>query len=285
MSRAADMSICESDASPQHDLTSPQYVFARNKNVTSDDLNGFKEEIKSMIQSLWTDHQKEIKNIIPPLLEIKQTITNIENSIALLSAQNLELTHRIADLENKSKDNRKCIALLEERVEHLQMGLRKSNLEIKNVPKKNNESKNDLIEMVMCLSTSIGANLRTEDIKDIYRVRGIKESQTPPIILETSSTLIKTDILKLCRAFNVKTRSKICAKHLGFRTSEDTPVFISEQLTPRGSRLHFLARDLSKSKQYKYCWTAYGKVYVRKTDNSPIIRVKTEAQVQQLMNK
>lgn len=284
MSRATDMSVCESDASPQQDVTSPQYVFARNKNVTSDDFNSFKEEIKNMIKSLWAEQQKDIKNIIPTLLDIKQTNTNIENSIALLSAQNLELTNKITELENKSRDDRNHIAILEERLEHLQMGLRKSNLEIKNVPKKNNESKEDLIEMVLCLSTSIGGNLRKEDIKDIYRVRGKKEPQNPPIILETSSTLIKTNILKLCRAFNIKTKSKICAKHLGFRSSEDTPVFISEQLTQRGSRLHYLARDLAKSKQYKYCWTAYGKVYIRKTDNSPIIRIKSEAHVQHLVN-
>lgn len=238
-----------------------------------------------MIQSLWTEQQKDIKNILPTLLEIKQTNTNIENSIALLTAQNLELTNKITQLENKCKDDREYIILLEEKVEHLQMGLRKTNLEIKNVPKKSNESNEDLIEMVLRLSTTIGGNLRKEDIKDIYRLRGKKEMKNPPIILETSSALLKTDILRRCKAFNVKTKSKICAKHLGFRTSEDTPVFICEQLTPRGSRLHFLARDLAKTQQYKYCWTAYGKVYVRKTDDSPIILIKSEAQVHHLMNK
>lgn len=283
MSNAADMSVCEAGESPQQlELTPPQYVFARNKNVSSEDLQCLKEEIKSMIKSLWAEQQKEIKNITSTLLEIKETNTNIENSIALLSAQNAELASKITHLENKSREDREYIALLEEKVENLQMGQRKTNLEIKNVPKKNDESKEDLIEMVLRLSSTIGGSLRREDITDIYRVRGKKELQNPPIILETSSTLIKTDILKLCKAFNVKTKSKLCAKHLGFRTSEDTPVFISEQLTPRGSRLHFLARDLAKTKQYKYCWTAYGKVYVRKTDSSAIITIKSEAQVHQL---
>lgn len=284
MSAAADMSVCEAGESPQqHELTPPQYVFARNKNVSTEDLLSLKEEIKTMIQSLWAEQQKEFKNFTSTiLLEIKETNTNIENSIASLSAQNLELANKITHLENKCKEDKEYIAILEEKVENLQMGQRKSNLEIKNVPKKNGESKEDLIEMVLRLSSTIGGTLRREDITDIYRVRGKKELQNPPIVIETSSTLIKTDILKLCKAFNVKTKSKLCAKHLGFRTSEDTPVFISEHLTPRGSRLHFLARDLSKSKQYKYCWTAYGKVYVRKTDNSPIITIKSEAQVHQL---
>ncbi|KAL0810240.1 hypothetical protein ABMA28_011021 [Loxostege sticticalis] len=282
------MSVCDADDSRVAHcagaVTPPNYVFARPKVVTTDDLNNFKEEIKNMIGSLWAAHKQETKDIAPTLMEIKQTNSNIESSIALLMGQNQELQNKIFLLESKSKEDREYISLLEERVESLQMGSRKSNFELKNVPRKNSETKDDLVQMALCLSTTIGGNLCRTDIKDMYRVRGKKDTQSPPIVVETSSTLVKNDVLKLCKAFNVKTKSKLCAKHLGFRTNEDTPIFVSEQLTARGSRLHFLARDLAKSKQYKFCWTAYGKIYVRKTDNSPILLIKSEAQVQQLMN-
>lgn len=139
--------------------------------------------------------------------------------------------------------------------------------------------------MVVRLSSTIGGNLQKNDIKDIYRVRGKKEQQNLPIVVETSSAVVKSDILRLSKAINVKTKGKLCAKHLGFRTSEDTPVFISEQLTAKGARLHYLARDLAKSAEYKLCWTAYSKVYVRKTETSQIICIKSEEQVHQLLLK
>lgn len=139
--------------------------------------------------------------------------------------------------------------------------------------------------MVVRLSSTIGGSLQKNDIKDIYRVRGKKEQQNLPIVVETSSAVVKSDILRLSKAFNVKTKGKLCAKHLGFRTSEDTPVFISEQLTAKGARLHYLARDLAKSAEYKLCWTAYSKVYVRKTETSQIICIKSEEQVHQLLLK
>lgn len=60
-------------------------------------------------------------------------------------------------------------------------------------------------------------------------------------------------------------------------------MFISEQLTPKGARLFFLARDLSNTKQYKYCWTSYGRVLVKKDDNSSAIVIKSEAQVHHLL--
>ncbi|CAH2089623.1 unnamed protein product [Euphydryas editha] len=105
------------------------------------------------------------------------------------------------------------------------------------------------------------------------------------IVVGTSSAMVKSDILRLSKAFNIKTKGKLCAKHLGFLTSEDTPIFICEQLTTKGARLYYLARDLAKSAQYKFCWTAYGKVYVRKTETSQVVCIKSEAQVHQLLIK
>ncbi|KAG7296506.1 hypothetical protein JYU34_020280 [Plutella xylostella] len=85
--------------------------------------------------------------------------------------------------------------------------MRKASFEIKNVPKVKNETKQDLIEMVTTLSNNIGCTLSRNDVKDIYRVRGKKEGMSnTPIIVETSSTLLKNDILTMSKTFNAKTR-------------------------------------------------------------------------------
>lgn len=286
------MSVCD-DATDvtqasQLDLTPPTYVFERThaRYVSPEDLGEFKEDITKLIQALGESQKKEVQSILPTLQIIQNSNLNIENSISFLSAQNEELFRKIEQLEKKAKEDKDYIIILEDKLENLQMGCRKSNLEIKNVPRRNNESKEDLVNMALCLSSTIGGQLSKNDIKDIYRVRGKAESNNPPIVLETSSTLLKADILKLCKAYNTTTKGKLCAKHLGARyTNDDIPIYVSEQLTAKGSRLYFRARDLAKSKQYKFCWTSYGRVYVRKTENSPIITIKTELQVDELLNK
>lgn len=247
------------------------------------EFHDFKEEIKQMIISLFSTQEKELREINISQKQIQNTNQNIERSIAFLTAQNEELKKRITTLEGQAVEDRKCMAILEDRIEDLQRGSRKSNIEIKNVPKQKNETKNELTEMILCLSNNIGSTINKSDIKDIFRARGKKDTtQNSTIIIELSSTLLKTDLLKKCKEFNVKQKTKLCAKHLGLRTNEDTPIYISEQLTAKGSRLYYLARDLSKTKEYKYCWTAYGKVFVRKDDNSPTTSIYSEAQVQQL---
>ncbi|KAG7303560.1 hypothetical protein JYU34_012089 [Plutella xylostella] len=250
------------------------------------DLADFKEEMRSMISSLFTAQQNEIKKINPTLRQIQETNASIQSSIAFLTAQNEDFKKKIDQLELKAKEDRKQICILEDKIESMQKGNRKANFEIKNVPKKPNETKEDLIKMVTCLSTSVAANVTPADVMDIYRVRGKQEGVlTTPVVVEMSSTILKTDLLKKCKLFNTMNKSKLRAKHLGFVTSEETAVFISEQLTPKSSRLYFLARDLIKSTEFKFCWTSYGNVYVRKTENSPIITITSEAQINQLLQK
>lgn len=250
----------------------------------SQQFTNLREEVRKMLTDFSTTQGNELKKVTLALKEVQQSNHNIEKSVAFLTAQNEEFKKKIGQLEIQIKEDKQLITSLENKIEDMQMGSRKTNFEIKNVPKKNNETREDLIDMVMCLSHSIDCNVTKSDIKDIYRVRAKKSEKTnTPIIVETGSTLLKTDILKMSKSFNIKHKTKLCVKHLGIKTQEDTPVFLTEHLTVKGSRLHFLARDLAKSKAYRFCWTAYGKVYVRKDERSPVITIRSEEQVHHLL--
>jgi hypothetical protein len=271
------------------DYTPPNYVQQRQKRGRErefeDELSDFKKEIKNMISSLFAAQQAELKIITTTQLEIKQTNTNIESSIAFLAAQNEDLRKKMEQLEIQTRKDRDHIIILEDQIEDLQREHRKKNFEIKNMPKLPAESKEDLTNMVVYLSKTLNCNIKKEDVKDIYRVKLKKDAKKSnmPIVVELSSTIQKTDIIKSTKVFNIKHHEKLRAKHLGATKDEDTAVFISEQLTARGARLHFVARDLAKSKDYKFCWTAYGRVYLRKNENSPVILVRNETQVHNLM--
>ena len=269
--------------------TTPPNFVNRNKRRREEDTCkdlSFKDEIKEMITTLFTAQQLELQKITANLSEIKETNSRIELSVEFLSKQNEELHNKIKLLEIESQKDKAQIIILEEKIEDLQRTNRKTCLEIKNVPKKTNETKDDLINMVVTLSNSINRKIDKSDIKDIFRVKGKKvQEKNCPIVVETSSTIIKTDFLKSCKLFNIKNKDKLRAKHLGFTTDENSPIFVSEQLTGKGARLFFLARDLVKTRKYKFCWTSFGKVYVRKDENSPIINIISESQIHHLQQE
>jgi hypothetical protein len=282
-----EMSICLSDNG--NDSTPPNFVTQRthrqdNQLNLNEQLDDFKKEIRELLMHYIGMQKGDICDLKSTLDEIKNSNQNIADTMAALTVQNEQLRQDVTVLETELKQDRQYILFLEKKVEDLQMGIRKSNLELKNVPKKETETKLDLINMVICLSQTIGCPLTQGDIGDIYRVRGKNTAQkNTPIIIETNSTLLKSNILKMAKSYNVKNKTKICAKHLGLKIQEDTPVFLSEHLTAKGSRLHFQARDLASSKGYKFCWTAYGKVYVRKNEQTPIILISSEEQAHHLL--
>ncbi|CAH0404824.1 unnamed protein product [Chilo suppressalis] len=196
---------------------------------------------------------------------------------------------KIETMELQIKKDREYITLLEEKVEDMQRDSRKSNIELKNVPATEKESKEELLSMILHLSKHIDCKIEKSDIRDFYRVRTRTRNgelvKNPPIIMELDSSILKRDILGKTKLFNTKNKQKLHAKHLGFTTNEDTLVFATEQLSPKGARLFFLARDLSKSKSYKFCWTSFGRVYVRKDEKCSIITIKNEAQIHHLLQE
>lgn len=287
-SSVPDMLTLDDNMSP------PSFISARNKRKRRTEIShdfqdmaaDLKSDMKELFNTLSSTQNMQINTILTSLKDIQQTNNLVQTTISHIAEENKELKFKIQQLEAQAKRDKEQLMILENRIEDMQMGSRKANFEIKNVPKKSSETKDDLVDMVLCLSKNVGSSINKGDIRDIYRVRGKKEgTKNTPIIVETSSTLLKNDILKSSKAFNIKHKTKLRALHLGLRTSEDTPIFVSEQLTAKGSRLHYLARDLAKSINYKFCWTAYGKVYVRRDENSQIIAIKTEAQVQQLLQE
>lgn len=278
-----------SDLRDEH--TPPSYVFIRNRRPREDEISpsqfhDLKQDMTKLMTSFLNEQKKGYEEITNTLKSLQLTTTNIEQNISLLTLQNEEFQKKIVNLEGQVKKDREYIHLLENKVEDLQRSTRKTCIELRNVPRKQSENRSDLINMVTCLSKTVNLELCARDIRDIFRIRVRNDKEkSPPIIVELGSTILKADLLKKTKEFNNKYKCKLQAKHLGLNSVGDTPVFLAEQLTARASRLFFLSRDLAKSKQYKYCWTSFGKVFVRKDDQSKIINIQSEEQVHQLLQE
>lgn len=289
MENTSDKSLSDSNinfSGVSCEKTPPNFVTKRNKRKREDldaQFQELKVELLSMIKSMILPQENELKKISPMLKEIKNTNCNIESTLTYLTEQNNELKKKIELLEVQSKKDKQYITVLEDKIEDIQRENRKKNIEIKNIPYNPKETRADLINMVLCLSKNINCNIAKSDIQDIYRIKTKRDKNSnSPVIIETSSTIQKSDIIKQCKSFNIKNSQKLRAKHLGFTKNEETPVYVAEQLTAKGARLFYLARDLVKTKLFKFCWTFYGRVYVRKNENSPIIHINTEPQIQHL---
>lgn len=208
----SDSNIADQASGEQ--TTPPCYVFQRQKRSREhefeDEFNTFKDEMRNMITSLFEAQKSELENMVTS--QIGQTNKSIQECLGFLTAQNEELKKKLEQFEIQSRKDKDHITILEDKIEDLQRVNGKTTIELKNVPLIASESKEDLTKMVTCLSKNVHCEVKREDIRDIYRKRGKRNSdKNSPIVVELSSTLLKTDILKMCKLFNIKNKEKLQA--------------------------------------------------------------------------
>lgn len=283
-----------SDLSTLDDPAHSSFVTARNKKKRPNEMNcaefkdlttELKNELKDYIKQLTDSQSTQINTVIATLKDIQQTNNMLQSTLLHLTEENIELKKKIEKLENKEKKNNEQIIILENKIEEIYILQRKTNIELKNVPLVGNEKKKDLLQIIFKLCETLQVSIDRTEVKDIIKTKKQNQERCT-LIVELNNTFTKTDILKAAKNYNYKYKTcKLSAKHLGLKTYPDTPIFVSENLTPLSSRLYFLARDYKQVNNYKYCWTNYGKVYLRQDDTTPIINITRESQIQQLPKK
>ncbi|CAK1599750.1 unnamed protein product [Parnassius mnemosyne] len=113
--------------------------------------------------------------------------------------------------------------------------------------------------------------------KDVFRLNS-KTGKTT-IVTEFTSVIVKNSVIQAAKTFNKQhPDQRLNSAMIGFK-EQVRPIYVSEALTNKGRRLFFLARSYAKTEGYKFCWTSHGKVYLRKTAESPHIEVKDETQL------
>lgn len=263
----SDTNICKTTDS-EH--TPPNFVNTRNKRKRSadvlSDLSDFKNEIKDMLSSYMTQQTCSLKTM--------------EDSLKFYAAQYDDMRKKMEELESDRRKDKEHIHELENKLENMLKCQRKYSIELKNVPKIDDDSKASLIKGVTHLSSFLKVDLKASDIRDIYRASS--KGDKKPIVIEMSSYIHKTSLLSAAKKYNNLNKSnKLNTYHLGLKCN-NIPIFVTEQLTPTGNRLYYLARQMAKDLKYKFCWTSLGDVLVRKDELSPIIKLVNEVQIRNM---
>lgn len=211
----------------------------------------------------------------------QETNLSIEKSVSYVSEKLTVMEEKIDQLEVNRKTLVKQIVELENKCENIERIMRKSCMEIRSVPKQKDESLNDLFKMILALAKTLGIELEQHDLRDVYRINNKANKDVSTVVFELSNTLIKQQFNDAVKKWNKPGREQLNTSNLGL-TDSATPIYVSECLTARAKRLHFLTRDFAKSQNYKYCWTKNGLVYLRVKAGDPYILVKDESQLKEL---
>lgn len=260
----------------EHAVSDPNITMRKRKR--EDDIG--RSEILEMFSILKKEQDERFAALMNKVQSGINTNTeqykDITCSIDFLGQKYDELMKKINILEEEKTADRKYINFLEHRIEQMDKNFRSTSIEIRNVPKnKNGETKEDLRNIIINVGQALNVPFQSTEIRDVYRINTKKESNQP-IVAELSSVFTRDKIITSVKTYNKKySASKFSTSNLKM-AGPPKPVYISENLTMATKKLFFQSREFAKANCFKYCWTSRGKIYLRKADGAPYIRVNNE---------
>lgn len=260
--------------SESKDLNPQQACLGPLKRKRDFDSAEFMDEIRNLFDEFVKKQNNKMSKLQSTVDEIRTQNNTITASIQLLSDKYDDIQKELEKIKTERKEHLACIKTLENKVENMEKNSCAAKIEIRNIPTSQRETKSDLCELTKKLGSVLDLKIDTNDIKDVYR--GFAKPDTPkPILIEFTSVLLKDKILNSLKSFNKKDR-KLNTSLLQIE-GPPKPIYISEALTSKGKRLYYLAREFAKTYNFSFCWSSYGKIYLRKKEGTQHVRIDEEA--------
>lgn len=166
-----------------------------------------------------------------------------------------ELKSKALDLEVQLTARDSKITQLAADVDNLETYSRRNNLEIHGVRFKDNE---DLSATLASLANKLELPVPAQyEVEAVHRLKS-KPGILPPILVRFANRSIRDHWLE----------KRNCLK--------SEKIYLNENLTVRVKRLLWLTKNRAKEQNYRFWWTRGGRVYTRKMDGAPHIRINNE---------
>lgn len=241
------------------------------------------EKLKKLFTSSMAQQEAKMGKLMFTVKEIKEQNDTIRKSLDFITQEYDELKKRFGQYESERKENLVYIKSLESRIDTLERNERASSLEVRNVPLSTGENKDKLCQLMQNLGNRLDIPIQRNSIRNIFRIKS-KIKDVNPIIVEFGSVVEKEEITNRIKRYKRDKKLQLTTATLGIEGAA-TPIFISENLPTKNKRLFSLTREFAKTQGYKFCWTAYGSIYLRKTEDQPAIRITNDKDLIHLKNK
>lgn len=248
---------------------------ASDLNIDNSGVASFNTKLLSKIDAIFT----EIKGVKRQQAELIKSVQFCSDKIDDFQKEMADIRasmNNIAIVESEVQCLKTENSRIKEELDNLQQYSRRSNLEIRGIPQKQNEN---VYEIIKSVASKLECDMNIRDIDACHRVRAhtsnSSQKDDKPIIVKFISRMKKDELLSAAR----KRKGYVTTADLGV-DGDRKPVFINEHLTFNNKVLYKKSRDFCAVHAYKFCWVRDGKIYIRKSETSRVFQVSDD-----LLNK
>ncbi|CAH0402611.1 unnamed protein product [Chilo suppressalis] len=254
------------------------FNISKRQKRTFDDTNEQQISSISEMTALFNDKFELLNNAMLTIMtqnqEINQTVKDI-------SSKHEQLLTKLNILERENSVYKQKLNILENKLDTLERHTRCTTMEVRNIPKQEKETRAVLVSIIKQIGLQLNPDksINDSDIRDIFR------NKSEAVIVDFSTVSQKENLILQYKSFNKLRRQKkeplFNTEHINLLGSP-CPIFVSEYLTTKARRLFYLARANVKNKKLAAAWTSYGKIYIKKEEDSPPIRIDDESDLPKL---
>lgn len=200
------------------------------------DFKTLKESVKNC-----NDTCDGVKELIKEMKELRREVQSLREKNEKLESENLRLNEKIEQLEQYQRAN---------------------NIEIKGVP-----GEGDAYDVVKRIGAILKEPITDADIDICHRVPTFKPTEQNIVV-----RFVRRE--KRDKFLKESKKQRVTTKDLDYG-GDSKPVYINEHLTAANKKLLGAAVARKKATNWKFVWTAGGKIFARKDEDSRAFRIAT----------
>lgn len=207
--------------------------------------------------------------------DLARTVNDLEKKNKTLSMENSTLKAQIASINGKLAEHQAAI-------DEAEQYSRRECLEIRGIPVTDEE---DTSEIVTNIASLLDVEIRREDISISHRLKvknSTNKTNPPPIIAKFLRREERDDLYQARNKLKYFT-TKDLEGDLG--RIADNKIYISESLTRKNKELFNGALKFKKEFHFKFIWSFYGRIFLRKDTKSPSIVISSQKDLEDLKSK
>ena len=251
------------------------------------------ENITKIIERILDKKLKPILKSLDAMEKQMEVLKSVENSLQSLHEKHEELNTRVNKLDEDIKSEisnlkSECNTLRKESVKSnntIQLFLNQMNdleqysrrecLEIRGIPVREDEDTNEIVKKVGNL---VDVEIEDEDISISHRLPMRKNSTyDPAIIVKFTRRDIRNELYEAKKELRNKS-----TKDLGLGRHQEKKIYLCENLTQRNRMLFNKCLKVKKELEFKFLWSNYGKISMRKDADSRAVVINNDIDIQRL---
>lgn len=241
------------------------------RDIIREEIRGALQETVAALSSTLTANLREMNTEIK---EFKVSMNFLNSEFEKLKDDNIQYSKEMNQMRKENETLHFDLMDTKKKYVQLDQSLRANNIEIQCVPENKSEV---LVNIVKLLGRAVNVGINENDIQYCTRIAKLKPDSIRPrsILIKFNTSRLRDTLLAAVGAYNrTHVQDKLNTHDLGFTSSEKSPVFVVENLSPENKNLHAAARIRAKELKYKFIWVRGGRIYMRKNETADKIYVR-----------